>query len=178
MEGSFSVEKLSKDVGVKEKIEGVIEKTKEYKICSLSRDLNNPLLWGYYAGGFNGFAIELDFELVENKVDEVKYRDDIYKDISNKMLEGYTVDEISRKILFSKRDVWKHEKEVRILNDSEFYDVNVTKVIAGNRLDNSVSENVKNLCECEKIGFYKVCGINDLGNVKLLEILNFTDSCT
>jgi len=107
-------------------------KTKEgYKICSFSgvNGLDNPLLWGYYANGFKGVAIEIEVEESKN-IHQVSYEEE-FPIITN---ETSAID-----ILTRKKIDWKHEDEFRFLieSDDEKHKIGkITKVYFGNPYGN------------------------------------------
>lgn len=79
-------------------------------ICSFSHRiaLRNPLMWGYYANGFNGIAIEVEVE--RESLLPITYSNDFRKVI----ISGST-NSMARAILGRKMKCWKHEREVRYL---------------------------------------------------------------
>jgi len=85
------------------------EKTKRL-IGSLSAPcaLWRPLMWGYYANGFKGCAIEIEVNI--GKVNEVSYTQDLV------CPSGGTVGERVGGILLNKLDAWKEEYEFRHLD--------------------------------------------------------------
>ena len=58
MEGSF---KLLPNVD-KKLSEAIIEAKLDLKICSLTSDMSNPLMWAHYANNFKGICIEIEIE--------------------------------------------------------------------------------------------------------------------
>ncbi|WP_462273335.1 hypothetical protein [Methanohalophilus sp.] len=95
-------------------IDSLFDGKNNYVICSfaLPEALSEPLLWGYYANGFKGIAIEI--EPNDNETfREIQY----YKesDFREKIFES--TDEIPD-IITRKLDNWKHEKEVRLIKKS------------------------------------------------------------
>lgn len=106
-------------------INSLFSEKNKYVICSFSdvdgpkKPLNNPLLWGYYANGFKGVAIEIDatnHDDMDNDSDfeRIKYdnKSDYYKDVFE---NGVDVKEI----ITRKLDDWDHEDEVRFLKKSK-----------------------------------------------------------
>lgn len=83
-----------------------IEKNK-YKICCFSSRcaLNNPLMWGYYANGFKGVAIEVT--VPPNTLDEVEYVE-----------EPPTLQGNVKELLTKKLNRWQDESEHRYLTQS------------------------------------------------------------
>jgi len=129
-EGSFHAK-------TKRLIDTALEHKKRYKICSFSGEkaFSEPIMWGYYANGFRGIAIEV--ECYEEEVQEIKYEKDIktiknYLDISNDV----------EKILISKLTSWEHENEFRFLKPSNnnFHKIgDITAVYFGNPYGNAVN---------------------------------------
>ncbi len=115
MEGVFKADKF--------KIEHLYENKIKYKICSFSgkKDSFDPLMWGYYANGFKGVAIEVEVKDEDKKITEnepliIRNNDDIYEaihKISYQDLSEETND--IKEILSRKKENWKHEEEYRFL---------------------------------------------------------------
>ena len=91
-------------------ISNMFDEKNNHVICSFSSKeaINNPLLWGYYANGFKGVAIEVDREEYDD-IFPITYSsvDDFGKDIFN-----------VNDILTRKFDCWTHEKEFRFLKQT------------------------------------------------------------
>jgi len=161
MEGIFvSVRKDTEEIEAKQRVKKIIEAQKKYKICSLAGTFDSHLLWAHYAGGFDGVAIEI--ELPEsNNIKKVNYRDVFsYVNIDNLTNEEAT----AKKILFSKYSEWKYEEEVRILNNSEWYNLQSppSQVIAGHRMPSALFEVLNITCTSLGIPFKRI-GIGDEG---------------
>ena len=105
MEGVFKI-----DSKLAEKISEIYEEKGQYKICSFSgkKAFENPIMWGYYADGFKGVAIEID--LSEEKLKKIKYSDSAMEFDSSSVL-----DDNVEKILLNKNTAWEHEDEYRYL---------------------------------------------------------------
>jgi len=83
----------------------------KYVICSFSHPeaLECPLLWGYYANGFKGIAIEIDCSVNNKDIRDIKY----VKDVGE---IDYNQDLINPiEIITKKLDYWKHENEYRYI---------------------------------------------------------------
>lgn len=125
MEGVFSA------LGLPEKlIDKIFDGKKRYKICSFSgkNGLKNPTLWGYYANGFKGVAIEVEVK-VNERIKPVRYISSIHS-------EDYRTNTRDvKEILTRKLKSWEHEDEFRFLVDSGnnlHYIGKITKVYFGN----------------------------------------------
>jgi hypothetical protein len=83
-----------------------------YKICSFSgiNGFKNPLLWGYYASGFKGIAIEI--EINSRYIYQIQYVSEIFPTIikENNINDKHIQDILTRKLIG-----WQHEDEFRFL---------------------------------------------------------------
>jgi hypothetical protein len=99
-----------------------------YKICSFSheKEFSNPLLWGYYANGFRGVAVEVDVGAKE--VRKIKYEPELPR------MKGLVNEEKVEKILTTKLCPWSHECEYRFLtkNNGDKHEIgDITAVYFG-----------------------------------------------
>lgn len=94
----------------------ISDQKKNYVICSFSESdtLNNPLLWGYYANGFKGIAIEIEVD--ENDMHKNEALEKI--DYNNERLLATRINDV-KTIITTKNNNWCHEKEVRFLKTSK-----------------------------------------------------------
>ncbi len=84
-------------------------------ICSFSgkKGLKNPLIWGYYANGFKGVAIEIEVEKCMG-IEKVGYEPTIHT--LNDSLGNH--EGLKNRILTTKLKCWEHEDEYRYLCES------------------------------------------------------------
>lgn len=103
MEGVFTTDSYKK-------VAQIFSEKNRYKICSFSGEeaLKNPIMWGYYANGFKGVAIEV--EVPDTNVVKVKYNTPLPK-------VGHQIDinKVIKKLLSNKFKYWEHECEYRSL---------------------------------------------------------------
>jgi len=114
---------------------------KQYKICSFSGEegFENPAMWGYYANGFKGVAIEVDIK--DDKIKKIDYND------NSPSIEGIknNNDKIEQKveeILLNKSTAWNREYEYRFLiqSSNESHKIGkITAVYFGAPYDNTVN---------------------------------------
>ncbi len=99
----------------KEIIDRIFAEKASTLICSFSRELavRNPLMWGYYASGFNGIAIE--FEVDPKLMLPVKYSND-FRSID----DADSIENNVRTILGRKIKCWSHEREMRFLDIEDY----------------------------------------------------------
>jgi hypothetical protein len=90
----------------------IYEIKKRYLICSFSGiyGFKNPLLWGYYANGFKGVAIEI--EVNSKDIYQIQYVSEILpiRNSKNNIDDKYIQEILKRKL-----KKWQHEKEFRFL---------------------------------------------------------------
>ena len=100
MEGSFTC-------GTPEIADAIYSEKESYRICSFStkRALSKPTMWGYYANGFKGVAIEIEVD--PNEVKPINY--------IKTLLHLETANQSAEKILTTKLVSWKAECEYRFL---------------------------------------------------------------
>lgn len=162
MEGIFVFGSIpSQESEASRRVKGIISAKRQYKICSLAGTFNRHLLWSHYAGGFDGVAIEVELPDRHPKVKKVDYRE-VFAYVN--MHEYTNEEDAARDILFSKNKEWKYEEEIRILNDSEWYELElpVKRVIAGHRMPPALFKVLNITCNSLGIPFNKI-GIGDKG---------------
>ena len=137
MEGLFSYEAGTK----KEYIEDITKGKKRLRICSFSKDPQNPLLWAHYADGFKGICIEviidsdpLDFELVEVKYELAR----VLFDNKAAHLKG----ELPKIILSQKHKSWSVEKEFRALSSNQYLQdgIKITGILLGLKVPDTLKK--------------------------------------
>lgn len=142
-----------------------VEKTR-YKICSFSNEkaFSNPIMWGYYANGFRGVAVEVEVGIEEVK--EINYVDNTLG------FEGVNIKDEAVEILTTKLSLWGHEYEYRFLEQSERNKIKIGNVtglyfsdpyeIAHNR--NDIVQNSNKIREYLKIK-ERILGIARQNNI-------------
>jgi len=107
MEGVFLTTTPSND------IPNIYGEKCKFRICSFadSTAFKKPIIWGYYANGFRGLAIQV--EVRGGEVHRVQYCDQL----QSMVLSGGTSS--IRQILLTKLSPWKHEGEFRFLTESD-----------------------------------------------------------
>ena len=146
---------------IKERVRGIRNSKRKYKICSLSSTFDSHLLWAHYAGGFDGVAIEVELPDNDSNIKNVEMRGVFgFVDMDNIDNE----EEVARKILFSKYNQWEYEKEIRILSENQWYKLNapVKRVIAGQRMSKALFDVLNIVCTNLNIPLNRV-GIGDEG---------------
>lgn len=162
MEGLFAYSYASTDeTDYSKKLDDIKRHKKQIKSCSLSRTFDCHLLWAHYADGFSGLAIEVELPDNSDQIKDVTYGG-VFAAVS--IASKTLPDETARQILSSKYMEWSYEKEVRILNDAEWYKLPspVRRIIVGHRMNPSLFQGLRIICERQGITINRT-GIGDEG---------------
>ena len=131
MEGVFSILMESDNKEYAKEIKKIIGKVysekMKFKISCFSADkkekrgFNNPAMWGHYANGFKGVAIEVEIKDDYKKYfKEMNYNDcDLTLNDVGGEKEIKIDDALIKKVLRHKKTAWKHEDEIRLLVNKE-----------------------------------------------------------
>ncbi len=140
MEGSFTIFPVSiKDVPAWKVVEAIYSQKNKHCICSFSNRIafKKPVLWGYYANGFKGIAIEVTVK--KSEVVKMNYGLEIPH-----IDEFENIAAITKNTLTNKLDCWKHEKEFRSLQEmdhSDYFEIGeVTAVYFGNPYERAANQ--------------------------------------
>lgn len=119
-----------------------------YRLCSLCKTFDNPLLWAHYAGGSSGVAIEV--VLPSTVATDVVY-DDEFIFLSNYREAG--IDAAVRAALARKTKLWEYEQEVRVITQDEFYNLAdpIQRVIVGPRMEQPTLRSLRQVCSVQGI---------------------------
>lgn len=111
---------------LREAFNSFVEKINTSGVYSLSRDINNELMWAYYANGHNGYAIIFDSDkLYESYCKNVSFQtvflfNVVYKNRLPQIDAGIFNDDtttVIQKFIGYKSKAWEHEKETRVIFD-------------------------------------------------------------
>ena len=125
-----SMEGVYSSILKQEYLDKIFSNKNKYKICSFSHgnEIDNSLLWGYYANGYRGIAIQVEIN-DESKLKKINYDED------NKIFENLEDINIVD-IITSKNKNWEKENEYRyLLEESEegYYKIGkIIKIYFGN----------------------------------------------
>ena len=104
-----------------------------YKILSLSETYSNMLMWSYYAEGHKGFVVGVEICDQNVEIERVKYVDKLRIDKSD--------DNFAKSALTKKLQLWKHEKECRVLKrNNDFVKVEIKELLFGIHADQRKKE--------------------------------------
>lgn len=112
MEGVYSYLKSDED---EIETKHVFTQKNRFGICSFSGAgaLPNPTIWGYYANGLKGIAIEVEIPLQFSSIERVKYLDRPVEWEDHRA--DSSIEDRVKSIITSKLKVWENEHEYRFL---------------------------------------------------------------
>lgn len=128
------------------------------RVCSLSRTFDSHLLWGHYASGWDGFAIEID--IAESSLHEVQYKGFM----CCLDPEKYSPSIDARRVLSTKHPEWSYEQEWRIITKRGFFQLvlPIRTVIVGLRMKGRRLKRLERVCVEQGINM-ATAGIGDEG---------------
>jgi hypothetical protein len=128
MEGRFF---YHNDKICKEFLRAIHNQRREWRICSLSRNHRNTLMWSYYADGHRGIAVGIRVKNPGGKdytVKPVDYDMELHLD---KAWVKDGPEQVTLHVLSQKQTGWRHEDEVRVFSRNTFVNVEIEKVCFG-----------------------------------------------
>lgn len=155
---------------VKDSYTGIMNQArKELGVFSLSRNLNNELLWAYYSNGHLGFCIEYNYNILIESFSDKILHSAFDVDYKNNIPE-FSIDNITsltenpiqfiKSMIGTKSEAWKHEEEIRIiLFSSGLIDVPpevVTGIYFGIRMLESDKIIIRKSLQCRDIKYYQM----------------------
>jgi len=121
--------------------DAILNNKRKVRICSLSRDPFNELLWAHYADGARGIVIGIETEK-DYKAHKVLYKGP-YRANINDFNDPYYFPE---KLFTHKGNAWSYEKECRIFTDNKFHvPVTVKEITIGRAMSTQDQSFIKKL---------------------------------
>lgn len=149
-------------------INKAFEKVKSFKeklgIFSLSKTQLSEQMWAYYANSNNGYCIEYDLDKISERTQtyDFAYNFDVHYDNSIPIVDVSDInsDRIIKKMFGTKKDLWMHEKEHRMIFDTaslkEHHESAITGIYFGYQAKDSLIRCFEeNFCERDII-FHKI----------------------
>lgn len=97
------------------------------RICSLTNDKDNLVMWSHYADNHSGLVIGVELN--------GKYEPKTVNYLQELKLINFVDNHTAEYILTNKLKLWEHEKEQRIIiDDSEYVTVEIKEIILGNKM--------------------------------------------
>lgn len=152
MEGDFN-----RNYASPEYLKSITEEISKIKICSLSSNMSNPILWAHYADGFKGICIEVEIDESILTPYEITYSEfnpipsEGYRGLQGKD-EETTPHDWAIASLRKKYEAWRYEDEYRIFSDSEYISegLTITTIYLGTRIG-EVYKNLIHILLADKI---------------------------
>ena len=141
LEGLFNTQDITHNA-----IQQIINEKSQYKICCLSDSPYNMLMWTHYADNYQGCCIEIDIDdnLRHNKkgdmLRKIKYTN---QGLLRKDMRKNSCYYLSRKLT-----PWKHEREYRILRESEtetFFECRITQIFIGYKMTSQNKQTISSI---------------------------------
>lgn len=120
------------------------------RICSLSRNANNELMWSHYAEGHRGIVLGVNIDRKRYEVKPVRY-DGLMKLGLHNFNRNSALD-----VLTNKLEVWEYEEEERaFVRGSHYINVELQEVICGSRMSTQDRGMLKDLMRkvCPDVNF-------------------------
>ena len=138
MEGMFT---YNKDEEL-DFINQIVDEKRKLRICSLAKDMTNPILWAHYANGFRGICIELEIDMDNPNIDLVELQYSMFTPIAEKgykdSREGkeYKASDWARLALEGKFEEWNYEREFRLFSSEKYIEsgFQITAIYLGLRI--------------------------------------------
>lgn len=126
MEGHYFYHSGEVDFDIRKKI---LYEKKKIRICSLSRDHDNELMWSHYAEGHRGVVIGIEIKDQNNyNLRSISY--DGLALLTQQNINSYSTFEF----LSHKLEIWKYEKEERIFSPNKYIPIFIKEVLIGRRM--------------------------------------------
>lgn len=140
MEGQYL---MSSNGGIDQDMEEMLKSAKEkIRICSLSNNPDNPLMWAHYAEGNKGLVIGLDVVDNDCEVHPVIY-DGPLKINRNNFAANSVIEILRRKLI-----AWEYEEEERVfIRGKHFVEIELHEIILGSRMSNQDKGFIKDFCK-------------------------------
>jgi hypothetical protein len=131
------------------------------KVCSLSLTYDSHLLRAHYASGFACMAIEVELPDNDPRIQAVMY-EGVFCSVP--IRPGMKAIEWANRVLVSKPMDWAYEREVRILQEQEWFTLpaKIERIIVGHRMDAAVFQALRIVCKSKGVEINRI-GIGDEG---------------
>ena len=141
MEGFYSYYKTEHSNDL---IKDIYKEKNQWKICSLTKNYEDILLWSFYANGFKGICIEVEVEKSENLV-KIIYNKNIPW-LTDNLSNDYPLS--ARNVFTNKISKWEFEKEYRYFSYNEKMSIGkITAVIFGINTHKPFKKKIMQYCD-------------------------------
>lgn len=136
---------------ITQRVDNIMGEKGKFRICSLSKSKCNQSMLSSYADEHRGCIIEVELRYSSNVFD-VQY---VSKLPEVDVLQGKQK-EIARSILRKKLSDFKHENEIRVLAEQEFFSLHskVVSVAFGSRATEENISQISDICDRRSIAYH------------------------
>jgi hypothetical protein len=120
MEGSYTYEQGTLTPW---KREAILGQKDEYRLLALSETSDNMLMWSYYGESHTGMVVGVEVVDPEAETIPIDYVQNLDIELEH--------DDVAKRILSKKYDLWCHEREHRVFVRKPFVKVEVHELIFG-----------------------------------------------
>lgn len=109
------------------------------RICSLSKEKDNPLMWSHYADGCRG--VNIGVEVINSngvEIVDIKYKNAVLFPDGPSSFNA-------KDVLSCKLSPWKYEREMRVFTQDTHVKINVKEIILGERISNKHEDLIRKL---------------------------------
>ncbi len=128
----------------KELVRAIKGEKEKFRICSLSKEPEHPLMWAHYADGHHGVVIGVTVNHEKYDVRPVIYSDALPSINTSNYISMQT----AKDILCHKVSVWEYDKEERVFIDRGMYvKVNIKEIRLGSKMKQDDQDLLRELIE-------------------------------
>jgi hypothetical protein len=95
----------------------------QYRLAALSETFNNVLMWSYYAESHTGMVVGVEITQVNAQTVQIDYVENLNIELDH--------NDIARRVLSKKLELWRHEREHRVFVRQSFVNVEVRELYFG-----------------------------------------------
>jgi hypothetical protein len=104
-------------------IDEIFGQKNQYRLVALSEAFNNVLMWSYYADSHTGMVVGVEITQADAQTVPIDYVENLKIELDH--------DDIARRILSKKLQLWGHEREHRVFVREPFVSVDVRELYFG-----------------------------------------------
>lgn len=144
MEGYYRYRDGGISKGLLEKINGARNRL---RLCSLSRNSENALMWAHYANGHRGFVVAADIDKKAHNLRRVQYDGPSFL----RRAAEYEDEETAINVLCHKHEVWAYEEEERVfVSGTNYIGITLKEFILGSRMSTQDESLFKKLVDAHQ----------------------------
>ncbi len=142
MEGRY---RYSKDAISQRFAQEILRGKRKWKICSLSHNKYNTLMWAHYSGGHTGIAVGV--KVRSPKANRCEIREVAYVDTVVVNDTAQHSEQVAKEILTQKLSPWNYEEEVRVLCNETYFPIYIHELVLGCKVAEADEAILRKLCD-------------------------------